>query len=239
MNDLLQRLVQRTVAPSAAVEPLYKPRFAVAGSSPSGIREIEVTDDPPTARDKSIAPGAGTRTITDSALTRDPSGLFETVTTIEAGAARGVGFSPAVTEGGAHRAIETRGDSDFGSNGHERLRPWQTVTASEKRTTDEETQVAAEQTSQPLRSDTPARDFGKRQQTNSQPTVPQFAPRDARSKPSVQSEDSSSSPSREITISIGHIEVRNVPAPAKPRRPAFRPRVTLDEFLKGQAGDRP
>jgi hypothetical protein len=37
----------------------------------------------------------------------------------------------------------------------------------------------------------------------------------------------------EITISIGHIEVRSAPPPAaEPRpRPRFRPQVTLDDFL--------
>jgi len=36
----------------------------------------------------------------------------------------------------------------------------------------------------------------------------------------------------EITISIGHIEVRSAPAPEKPRsRPPFRPQVSLTDFL--------
>jgi hypothetical protein len=42
-----------------------------------------------------------------------------------------------------------------------------------------------------------------------------------------------------ITISIGHVEVRNAPtpAPSAPRRPAFRPAVSLDAFLKRSGGD--
>jgi len=36
----------------------------------------------------------------------------------------------------------------------------------------------------------------------------------------------------EITISIGHIEVRSAPAAAEPRtRPRFRPQVSLADFL--------
>jgi len=36
----------------------------------------------------------------------------------------------------------------------------------------------------------------------------------------------------DVTISIGHIEVRAAPAIEHPRtRPAFRPRVPLDDFL--------
>lgn len=42
-----------------------------------------------------------------------------------------------------------------------------------------------------------------------------------------------------ITISIGRVEVRNAPASASvaPRRPAFRPAVSLDAFLKRGGGD--
>lgn len=36
----------------------------------------------------------------------------------------------------------------------------------------------------------------------------------------------------EVTISIGHIEVRSAPAAAEPRsRPTFRPQVSLADFL--------
>ncbi|GLQ45830.1 hypothetical protein GCM10007862_08810 [Dyella lipolytica] len=42
-----------------------------------------------------------------------------------------------------------------------------------------------------------------------------------------------------ITISIGHVEVRNTsaPAPAPSRRPVFRPAISLDAFLKRGGGD--
>ncbi|OOG37426.1 hypothetical protein [Rhodanobacter sp. C05] len=42
-----------------------------------------------------------------------------------------------------------------------------------------------------------------------------------------------------ITISIGHVEVRNAasPAPVAPRKPAFRPGVSLDAFLRRGGGD--
>jgi hypothetical protein len=36
----------------------------------------------------------------------------------------------------------------------------------------------------------------------------------------------------QITISIGHVEVRAAPVSQPPRQPAFRPRVTLDEYLR-------
>jgi hypothetical protein len=40
----------------------------------------------------------------------------------------------------------------------------------------------------------------------------------------------------QVTISIGHVEVRAAPVSQPARRPAFRPRVTLDEYLR-RSGD--
>jgi len=42
--------------------------------------------------------------------------------------------------------------------------------------------------------------------------------------------------SAQVTISIGHVEVRAAPVSPPARRPAFRPRVTLDEYLR-RSGD--
>jgi hypothetical protein len=40
----------------------------------------------------------------------------------------------------------------------------------------------------------------------------------------------------EVTISIGQIEVRAAHAPEPPRIPAFRPHLSLDDFLHGKSG---
>jgi hypothetical protein len=39
-----------------------------------------------------------------------------------------------------------------------------------------------------------------------------------------------------VTISIGHIELRAAQVPERLRRPSFRPRLTLDDFLAGRPG---
>ncbi len=44
--------------------------------------------------------------------------------------------------------------------------------------------------------------------------------------------------SSEVTISIGHIEIRAAQVAERPRRPAFRPRVSLNDFLNPQNGQR-
>jgi hypothetical protein len=41
----------------------------------------------------------------------------------------------------------------------------------------------------------------------------------------------------QVTISIGHVEIRAAPVSQPPRRPAFRPRVTLDDFLGRRSGE--
>ncbi len=85
--------------------------------------------------------------------------------------------------------------------------------------------------------------------TRAAPNAPQASPRAIKAAtkpnapvapaviaaPSVPVEQSQS-----ITISIGHVEVRNVaaPAPAAARRPAFRPGVSLDAFLRRGSDER-
>ena len=41
----------------------------------------------------------------------------------------------------------------------------------------------------------------------------------------------------QVTISIGHVEVRAAPVSQPARRPPFRPRVTLEEYLR-RSGDK-
>jgi hypothetical protein len=49
-------------------------------------------------------------------------------------------------------------------------------------------------------------------------------------------EQSGATRPRNVTIAIGHIEVRTAPAPA--RNPGFEPRVSLSEFLQGRTDSR-
>jgi hypothetical protein len=78
-----------------------------------------------------------------------------------------------------------------------------------------------------------------------QPPAPTAAGRVRRRQPSLRppaNEPAAAAPATalEVTISIGHIDVRAAPPPAPARsRPAFRPRVTLDEFLAASQDRRP
>ena len=56
--------------------------------------------------------------------------------------------------------------------------------------------------------------------------------------PATHGPDAEPSPRPHVTISIGHIEVRAAPASEPLRPPAFRPKVTLDDFLGREPGGR-
>jgi hypothetical protein len=70
--------------------------------------------------------------------------------------------------------------------------------------------------------------------------TPAALPQHARSRPVEQAlfAANSGAPAAppHITISIGHVEVRATPVSQPLRRPTFRPRVTLDEYLR-RTGD--
>jgi hypothetical protein len=57
-------------------------------------------------------------------------------------------------------------------------------------------------------------------------------------RPTPSAPNAEPAPARaDITISIGHIEVRAAQVAERPRPPAFRPRVTLDDYLGRRAGE--
>jgi hypothetical protein len=56
-------------------------------------------------------------------------------------------------------------------------------------------------------------------------------------RPAFAANGEASAAPPQVTISIGHVEVRAAPVSPPPRRPAFRPRVTLDEYLNRRTGD--
>jgi len=65
------------------------------------------------------------------------------------------------------------------------------------------------------------------------PAAPAKSQRDAMASTAITPEAGPN-----ITISIGHVEVRNAPTPTSaPRRPSFRPGVSLDSFLRRGRGD--
>jgi hypothetical protein len=72
-------------------------------------------------------------------------------------------------------------------------------------------------------------------------TVPATAnrPVSERAQNAALTEGEAKSSGPNVTITIGHIEVRAAQVAERTRRPAFRPRVSLDDFLSQRNGDRP
>lgn len=81
------------------------------------------------------------------------------------------------------------------------------------------------------------------QQTSHYPAEPVYRlPRDRpavspRLTPHSPWVDAPASTAPDVTVSIGHIEVRAPQVAERPRRPAFRPRVSLDDFLNRRQGE--
>jgi hypothetical protein len=73
------------------------------------------------------------------------------------------------------------------------------------------------------------------------PEAPLFSPPatklSSKQQPVVEQE-ATAEKSSDVTISIGHIEIRAAQALEQPRKPAFRPRVSLSEFLSQRNGER-
>ena len=68
---------------------------------------------------------------------------------------------------------------------------------------------------------------------------PSLTPHVAAAQPTTATPTLPIEQTQSITISIGHVEVRNATAPASatPRKPAFRPGVSLDAFLRRGGSD--
>ena len=77
---------------------------------------------------------------------------------------------------------------------------------------------------------------GPTQKSKTDPTTLSSSERDSRRRQLVATASTAEKVGTEITISIGHIEIR---AAELPRKPGFRPRVSLSDFLKERDRERP
>jgi hypothetical protein len=228
MNDLLQRLVDRARTPGATVEPLYTPRYGAAGSHQAGFESMDAgvsNDAAPTLNTITTAPeniSAGSRARSSAA----PSKMGNTKT-VPANVARirsssepGPDTSPAFDRQGSSGLLSEHYPAETASK-YFQIIPTQETSDSDRNTAHEQA------------SDT-------RTHSEAASSAAMFAHRDQPSPRQQPSADVSAPVlhANEITISIGHIEVRSAPMPARPRKAAFRPRVTLDDFLKRKPGGR-
>jgi hypothetical protein len=245
MSDLLQRLVERTRAPAAAVEPLSPPRYAAAASSPSGFEEVDARSEaPPGAAASAPArqtgkPDGVTQALTGFVSAREtiPAGPLAKGAALETSIANAVQFrSPSGPAADAASPAGGQGSREPRSEGwHHEAASKGFEIASAREQSEAAGRKSADGDSQPVHifgSSPEIRETGMHSESGSSgPSISHHEPflREQQARDAT-----APMPTSEVTISIGHIEVRNAPAPGRPRQPAFRPRVTLDEFLKRQ-----
>jgi hypothetical protein len=237
MSDMLQRLILRTRDPLAGttlrIEPLRASRYAqvpLASTNDTGISEIAA---------ETIATAIATPIATTAALPdadRSP-------------------MSPS-THHSAHRPASTDDATNVASVP---LKPIaRTTTTPTQRAAQSHTQTAAPMEGAPKAID-PAReptspkhpmpaslDIATRHvfqpvatRSVTQPPPPSVGIRSTTERAAKTAGPvTTASISTNITLSIGHVEVRAAPSPAPARPAAFRPRASLDDVLNRKRGDR-
>ena len=226
MSHVLDRMIRRTRSATPAVEPLYQPRYQPRPRAFSGIPAEAEGSFP------DVSPESAEFART-------------TWRTVEAGSGEGAAAYPAARTESNHSApiFEAGGQilpaverdakpADRGRPGsYPASAPREGIEAREIGALDsaEATTREGDRTKSPYA----AMQVAARQEP---PAI--RAPQSAR-PPRRTAETAAQNPSDaplDITISIGHIEVRSPQVIERPRRPAFRPKTSLADFLKTRQG---
>jgi hypothetical protein len=234
MSHVLDRMIRRTRTATPAVEPLYQPRYqphtrayagmsataegaeSYAGVSPESAEFVETI-----SRGAEAGSGAGAAANSAARIELSPAAqIFEASGQILSGAERdgkrvGRGRLGGYPTSGLREGIEGEGIEARA------IRAADAAEATKRegdraRNTHAAMQVAAREEPRAIRAPESAR-----------PSPHRAAETAARSSPEAP---------LDITISIGHIEVRSAQVIERPRRPAFRPKTSLADFLKPRQG---
>ena len=242
MSSLLERMVMRTRAPLPGIEPILQPLYGPPSLSPrpeSTSGASEWTFPAPESADRPIAGLSGAPSVL---LSPHPDIHISAPAKVTYPADR---ITPAAS---VHAGLSVRPenaaptpspDSEEGHNIKERRAPATLISILQNA-------PSATEAADPAAT---ARPSGERAVLQQRPTErpgfkarpdasrpPAGLARSSRPVPGVDSPDANPSP--EITISIGHIEVRAAQPVERARRPSFRPRVSLNDFLSQRDGER-
>jgi hypothetical protein len=219
MSGLLERMILRTRSGLAGIEPLSAPRYTAT----AGSREPEDRLD-------------AAQSVSRALLPPQPRARSRrTVQTLTPNRAASAEAAPAVAP--PRDEMEISRPLDDATH----VTPQDSSSAPHLAARNEE--LGAHDLHMPL---TPMEAFGEDQAPGrtalaADGVMPAALPQHARSQPVEQALFAANSEApaapTQITISIGHVEVRAAPVSQPLRRPASRPRVTLDEYLR-QTGDR-
>jgi hypothetical protein len=255
MSSVLERMVRQARAPLSAVEPLFQSRYApvTVGAQPPQ-HSLTETDEAVTETESSTQALSAVQPTLPPRVPRvsvgeDPARTFNSVP------------DPAPQDAPSQPRAR-----DLFPDGQRKSGPSHPPHRLASRPTPESGSATAEPpVSRPV-SDTPVvpRSQPTRVLPRAEPALPppgdiniapqqqtshypvESASRLPRDRPAVSPRlmphspwvDAPAGTAPDVTISIGHIEVRAPQVAERPRRPAFRPRVSLDDFLNRRQGER-
>lgn len=234
MSHVLDRMIRRTRTATPAVEPLYQPRYQSNARPVAGMHatsegagsfldvapeSAEFVETNSRSAEAGSGPDAAANSATRIGLSRAAQ-IFEADGQILSAAERDgkradrgrLGGYPTsgLREGIEGEGIEARESGGADAAGTTKREGDRT------RSIHAAMQVAAREESRAIR-----------------------APESTRPSPRRAAETAAQNSAEaplDITISIGHIEVRSAQVSERPRRPAFRPKTSLADFLKPRQG---
>jgi hypothetical protein len=260
MSSRLERMIERTRAPLSGIEPLLQPRYApqrAAGKGSSGINAMasapevsefssaELESNMPDSEAIPASQAANARTVSASEPRRTADRMLqrkhlpETQVVFHSSVSRG-SAAELLPETQLHQnppdSHDPAAEPLHGTQLH-RAPVFQPATppADHPTVTDDSTHrpVATKLASA---SDTALKQRAKAEPATAPPENKSYLPqqRELNSR-GVTGPDKTS---MDVTISIGHIEIRAVQAPEARLGPGFRPRVSLDDFLNRRNRER-
>lgn len=229
MSNVLDRMIRRTRSAAPAVHPLYQPLYQPHARAYIGMPAI--AEDAESFRYVSPEPAEFVETISRSA---------------EAGSGAGAAANPAtriessrpaqIFEAGGQILAAVERDRKPADRGRPGSHPISGLREG----------IEAREIGAPDAADATKREGDRARNTDAAIQVAPreepraiAAPESARPSPRRAAETAAhNSPEAplDITISIGHIEVRSPQVIERPRRPAFRPKTSLADFLKPRQG---
>jgi hypothetical protein len=234
MSHVLDRLIRRTRTATPAVEPLYQPRYQPHARAFAGMH----------------APAEGAGSF--AGVLPESAEFVETISrSAEAGSAAGAAANSAARielnraaqlfEAGGQNLSTAGGDGKSAGRG----RPGGYPTSGIREGIEGEG-IEVRESGAPDAAEATEREGDRARNAHAAMQVAageesraNRAPESARPSPRRAAETvAQNSPEAplDITISIGHIEVRSPQVSERPRRPAFRPKTSLADFLKPQQG---
>jgi hypothetical protein len=212
MSEVLDRMIKRAHGLLPAVQPLVTSRLAESGAF------LEVVEDHEARSDRGI-----TRQETSSLRPTEPFDHMLSFRTGNNEAIRQVGLddnSPIVTSELHSSAKDHLGPTGLQSNKDSSNRDSSNWDSSSQNSVQQDAFAGGRKG----RTGEPQIDVRSEQRSAESPSELHAAPAEERT---------------EIHISIGSIELRAPRTEAGPKPVPFKPRVTLDEFLRGKPGTRP